>query len=115
MATVEQLENKRRSLTAEIRAAKKAEAAAEQQRVKGAKGALGDWLLVHLFGDSDDTCLDARIASVRSALEEPQVVDYLRQQVRAAQPSARPAGPSEVEGDSHREAPDQNLDEGHAA
>ena len=94
---IETLEAKRRSLTAQIKAARKKAEAARREDEDKAKMAFATWALSHLY-DDDTTSLDARIERANAALVQPQVTQFLRQQVRA-DGAATPA-PDDEHGES---------------
>ena len=106
MTDIETLEAKRRSLTAQIKAARKKAEAARREDEDKATMAFATWLLSHLYDDDDTTAFDARIDRAKSALSGSKVTEFLRQQVRAngAPTTAPDHEHSESDGGGHHAA-----------
>lgn len=74
--TIEEMQTERRSLDRQIRAAKRAAAKAEKERLLSARQALGVWLAEVAGADTV-----ASVGALQAALETGQFREFLRQMV----------------------------------
>lgn len=89
MADIEDLKEKRKSLTARIRKAQKAAADAKKAAVEKVELDLGRWVLGLAFEASETRTVDERAKAVKSALGQQEVSDILRSLVRQDAPAAQ--------------------------